>query len=91
MTAYGRPSASNTDSRPQYPHVEEEIGEDPARYLHNPDMTTWARIRGLETDREINAWIQVEEDIGPRREVMKRLNQRRAELREQTEDEEDSV
>lgn len=88
MTPHGRPTATDED-RPQYPGLADEIGEDPARYLHNPDMTTWARIRGLETDREINVWIQVEEDIGPRRTVMKRLNQRRAELREQHADEED--
>jgi hypothetical protein len=79
MVVDSRPSASTGD-RPQYPDLAEEIGEDPARYLHDPDMTTWARIRGITSERVLEAWFTVEEDLGPRRDVVKRLNQRRQEL-----------
>lgn len=78
-SAYGRPSANDGD-RPTYPEVRERIGEDPARYLVDPDMTTWARIRGIATEDVLEEWLAVEEELGPRRKVVKRLNQRRREL-----------
>jgi len=81
MSEYGRPTATSGD-RPRYPEVAEQIGEDPTRYLHDPNMTTWARIRGINSEDVLEAWLSVEEDLGPRRKVIKRLNKRRRELQE---------
>ncbi|QRY26386.1 hypothetical protein [Halobacterium sp. BOL4-2] len=79
--AAGRPTATTGD-RNTYPELREDIGEDPARYLTDLNGTTWARIRGIQSDRVIQAWLQVEEDLGPRRAVIKRLNKRRRQLRD---------
>lgn len=68
---------THRSDRPTYPELEEEIGEDPARYLHDPDETTWARIRGIVREDVLDAWYEVETDLGPRRRVIRALNQRR--------------
>lgn len=75
-------TTQRTTDRPSNPAIKAEIGEDPARYLADPDMTTWARIRGIASDDVLEAWYDVEEELGPRRKVIKRLNQRRRELTE---------
>jgi hypothetical protein len=81
MSEYGRPTATSGD-RPSNPDIKDRIGEDPARYLVDPDMTTWSRIRGINSEDVLEAWLSVEEDLGPRRKVIKRLNKRRRELQE---------
>ena len=69
-------------NRPRYPDLVEAIGEDPARYLHQPDDTTFARIRGIVDEDVLDAWFSVETDLGPRRKVIAALNARRAALDE---------
>jgi hypothetical protein len=72
--------SSHRSDRPRYPDIQAEIGEDPARYLHHVDETTFARIRGIADSAVLDAWYSVEEDIGPRRRVIAALNARRAAL-----------
>ena len=68
----GRPS-----DRPEYPAIEARIGEDPARYLYEPDETTFAVIRGINDETRLDCWFAIEEDLGPRKEVLVALNDRR--------------
>ena len=75
--------AAHRSDRPRYPDVQAEVGEDPARYLHQLDETTFARIRGIIDEDVLDAWFEVETDIGPRKEVIAALNARRAALAEE--------
>ena len=79
--------SSHRVTRPQYPRIQAEIGEDPARFLHEPNETTWARIRGIVDLEVLDAWFEVETDLDPRREVIRALNQRRAALQDGESDE----
>jgi hypothetical protein len=91
---------TGTHDREQFPEVAARIGEDPARFLDielssdgigtGPFALTAARIRSLESVAVVNAWLQVEADLerGPRKPVIKRLNQRKRELADQASDDE---
>jgi len=89
MSRYG--GGSKGLDRPQYPNVVESIGDDPARYLFN--RSRWvalARIRGLRTFDEIEAWRAVEKNLAnrmgvieePREWVLDALDARESELEE---------
>lgn len=79
MTASSRRPGQTAD-RPTYPSIEDKIGEDPARYLHDLDQTAFSRIRGIQDEETIDAWVRVEADLGPRKPVMAALYQQRARL-----------
>lgn len=73
---------SSTDNEgPRYPAIRTRIDEDPARYLADPDETTYAVIRGIEDEMRLDCWFAVEEDLGPREEVLTVLNERREAIR----------
>lgn len=64
------------------PLSEDRVGDSP------PLALAITRIRGI-TDMEVlQAWIQVEEELGPRETVMAKLMQQKAMLQDQTETEE---
>jgi len=88
-------SASRT--REEYPEVAAAIGEDPARFLDypiiapgeegsSPMLVAKARIRGIESLDVVDGWMEVETslDRGPRKKVVAMLNQRRAQLRDES-------
>lgn len=77
VSAHRSPHRSD---RPQYPDIAEAIGEDPARYLHQLDETTFAGIRGIVDEDVLDAWFEVEVELGPRKKVIAALNARRAAL-----------
>lgn len=67
---------------PEYPEYREKFGEDPARFLY-AEMDARPRIRGLESLELCRAWLDVETDVTPpRRRVVKAINERMDELRE---------
>lgn len=72
--------------REQFPSLEEQINEDPARWLDWPLLQRGenmrARIRGIDYLRVVRAWIAVERriDRGPREQVMDWLEEREAQL-----------
>lgn len=73
---------THRSDRPRYPGLVEEIGEDPASYLHQLDETAFARIRGIVDEDVLDAWFEVEVELGPRKKVIAALNARRAALNE---------
>lgn len=89
-------TTSSTTGREQFPQVAARIGEDPARFLDielsssgigtGPFALAAARIRGLETVATVDAWLHVETELdqGPRKPVIKRLNQRKRQLQDVT-------
>lgn len=72
--------------RERFPAVEEQISEDPARFLdvESIDRTMHSRIQGIDFLEVADAWIQVEAELerGPRKPVIAKLNQRKAWLEE---------
>lgn len=77
----------NTDTgadRPRYPEYEDQFGEDPARFLWSPSgdvpRLAIARIRGIVDPDLLDAYQDVEVEIGPRRSVIAALNEREDEL-----------
>ena len=82
MSKTGRRSASD-DDRPRYPAIAKRIGEDPARYLADPNETTYAVIRGITDETRLDCWFAVEEDLGPREDVLAALNDRRKAILEE--------
>ncbi|UWG46564.1 hypothetical protein HSRCO_0265 [Halanaeroarchaeum sp. HSR-CO] len=82
MSKAGRRLDVEDDERPRYPAIAKRIGEDPARYLAEPDKTTYAVIRGITDGTRLDCWFAVEEDLGPREDVLAALNERRAAIRE---------
>jgi hypothetical protein len=78
--------------RETFPDVQEQIGEDPARYLDRPIyapgeqssplLTAKCRIRGIDRLAVIGAWQAVERalDRGPRQSILELLAQRRESL-----------
>lgn len=76
----GRTSGQRYDT---YPFIRQRIGENPARFLsENTDLNPVPRIRGIKSFDVIDAWFEVEQDIGPRREIVKHLNRQRRYLEE---------
>jgi hypothetical protein len=72
--------------RERFPDVKERIDEDPARWLDREPLgkTADARIDGIDFLDVVDAWVRVEAELerGPRREVIAKLNQRKAWLEE---------
>lgn len=75
--------------RPRFPDVDDEIGEDPARWLAYSSAYALARIRGIDRVDVARAWIDVElaladerGDDGPRSALLGALNARIIELQE---------
>lgn len=78
---------------PAFPDIEQELSYNPARFLDSTiertdcttDLTVTALIHGINDIETIRAWIAVEVDLGrndggPRREIIKQLNRRQAQL-----------
>ncbi len=78
---------------PSYPEIEDALGYNPARFLNHAiestscttDLTVKSLIRGIKEISTIRAWIEIEVDLGrdgggPRREIIKQLNRRQAQL-----------
>ncbi|MDZ7850056.1 MAG: hypothetical protein U5K70_04320 [Halodesulfurarchaeum sp.] len=86
MSKAGR-RPSTADDRPRVPAIAARIGEDPAKYLHEPDETTFALIRGIDDETRLDCWFAIEEDLGPRPEVLAVLNKRREALKDGDRDE----
>ncbi|WP_135823043.1 hypothetical protein [Halostella litorea] len=82
-------AAADSDHQ-ECPDIATEIGEDPARFLDHAlfdgdtdaKLRAQARIRGIDHVHVVEGWIEAETqlDRGPRQEVIKRLNQRKAHL-----------
>jgi hypothetical protein len=73
--------------RERFPEVKEHIDEDPTRFLdvEGIDRTMHSRIQGIDFLNVADAWIQgidAELERGPRKQVIARLNQRKAWLEE---------
>ncbi|ELZ84440.1 hypothetical protein C453_12876 [Haloferax elongans ATCC BAA-1513] len=78
--------------RPQFPRIEEDEGEDPARFLAEPleadygdgasGMLALARIRGIESLSLLNAYRLVERELhgGERKTIKEALDEREQEL-----------
>jgi len=87
---------SGTQHRESFPVLQEQIGEDPGRYLDcdlvGPDvddgrvMLVRARIRGIDSIETVRAWIAVERRLGhgpadgPREGIIRLLDQREERL-----------
>ncbi len=78
---------------PAFPSIEATIGYNPARFLDSTiertdrttDLTVKSLIRGIDDIETLRAWIEVEVDLGradggPRREIIKWLNRRQAQI-----------
>lgn len=73
-----RPSAARTTDYPAFPDVVAQIGEDPARFLSDETgLDPKPRIHAIYDKDVLDLWFQVEEQLGPRPEVMKELNWQR--------------
>jgi hypothetical protein len=84
------PTQAATSSRPCYPDIADEVGEDPARFLSisEPDLPL-ARIRGIQDCGVLSAWRAVElREFGGRDVILKALDERDRELQHQEESEE---
>jgi hypothetical protein len=72
--------------RDKFPNVQEDIGEDPARYLDVERVEELqlarARIRGIDFIAVVRAWKAVERNLYPRPKVLEWLDEREAELKE---------
>lgn len=85
MTAVYKPAANV--NRPTFPALVEDIGEDPARFLHDPDDEkedlAVARIRGIDYVQVLNAWLAVERRLnGGRANIIRAIETRRQYLEE---------
>lgn len=80
-----RGAGHGRDEREHFPETEDEIGEDPARYLDTPTPRyALARIRGIDKIDVCQAWLRVEHELerGPRESVVECLEARLAYLQE---------
>jgi hypothetical protein len=88
-------SGQSGSDRKEFPDIESEIGEDPARFLDKPlapdphgDTTPMAlakaRIRGIRKASVAARWLEVEHRLerGPRESIVERLEQRARQLQE---------
>jgi hypothetical protein len=95
-------SGQSGSDRKEFPDIESEIGEDPARFLDRPlapdyhtdgDTTPMAlakaRIRGIRKASVAARWLEVEHhlDRGPRESIVERLEQKARELNEHGDEE----
>lgn len=82
-----RKPASRTE-RPRFPHIKEEIGEDPARWIVTGGETLAARLRGINRVDVARKWIEVEVELAdimdrkPDQELIAWLNRRMQHLKE---------
>lgn len=83
-----RPTPARTPDYPSFPEVEACIGENPARFLSDETgLAPVPRIRGIDDEAVLDAWIEVAVELGPRKRHMAALNQQRQYLREAEPDE----
>lgn len=81
--------------RQRFPHLKDDIGEDPARFLDrpifdggsgtsSPGLFIRARIRGIDRIAVVRAWLAVERrlDRGPRDRIIELLEEREQRLEE---------
>ena len=87
MSYGGRVVAQESD-RERFPSLEDDIGEDPARFLDTSGVgesergLVLARIRGIDFHETLNAWEAVERRLGGRKVILQAIEKRRAELEE---------
>lgn len=90
-------SGQSAPNREEFPEIENEIGEDPARFLDKPlapDYTSGgdttplalakARIKGIEKLTVVARWLEVEHQLerGPRDSIVELLEKRGQDLKE---------
>lgn len=79
MTGHERPDSG--PSRPEFPDLQEKIGEDPARYLSDQtDMSPWPRLRGISSEEEAAAWLAVARSLESSSKIQTYLEQRKDQL-----------
>jgi hypothetical protein len=68
-------------SRPQFPDIQQRIGEDPARYLSSQtDMSPWPRLRAITSHEVASAWLAVARSVGASSKIQTFLQERKDEL-----------
>ena len=79
------PTQAATSSRPRYPDIAGEVGEDPARFLSvSESALPLARIRGIRDRGLLSAWRAVElREFGGRDVILEALDKRDCELQDQ--------
>ena len=79
------PRQAATSSRPRYPDIADEVGEDPARFLSVSESDlALARIRGIRDHGLLSAWRAVElREFGGRDVVLEAIDKRDRELQDQ--------
>ena len=79
------PTQVTTSSRPRYPDIAGEVGEDPARFLSvSQSDLPLARIRGIRDRGLLSAWRAVEiREFGGRDVVLEAIDERDRELQDQ--------
>jgi hypothetical protein len=84
------------DGLPRWPVLEDEIGEDPSRFLRFSSALALARIRGIDRLDVAREWIDVELELveyrenGPRSAIIAELNRRVEELKQYRPDRRDA-
>lgn len=77
--------AARGQDYPAFTEIWARIGENPARFLtETNDFDPKYRIRGINSETVLDDWYTVEEELGPRPRIMRRLNLQRRYLREST-------
>lgn len=79
------PTQAATSSRPRYPDIADEVGEDPARFLSASESDLpLARIRGIRHRSLLSAWRAVElREFGGRDVILEAIDERDRELQNQ--------
>jgi hypothetical protein len=77
------PRQAATSSRPRYPDIADEVGEDPARFLSVSESDLpLARIRGIRDRGLLSAWRAVElREFGGRGVILEAIDERDHELK----------
>ena len=84
------------DGLPRWPVLEDEIGEDPSRFLRYSSAFALARIRGIDRIDVARKWIECELELGeyredgPRSAIIAELNRRVDELKQYRPDRRDA-
>lgn len=82
------PTQAATSSRPRYPDIEDDMGEDPARFLSSSEQhLPLARIHGIRDRGLLSAYRAVEQrEFGGRDVILEAIDEREHELTEETDD-----
>lgn len=79
------PTQAATSDRPRYPEINEEMGEDPARFLSSSERyLPLARILGIQDRGLLSAYRAVElREFGGRDVILEAIDEREHELMEE--------